>query len=48
VAFLEQSIEIDNPGGLIPNLTVEEMTQGVSVVRNRVVARVFEELGLIE
>ena len=48
VAFLDQTIEIESPGGLMPNLTVEEMTQGVSVVRNHVVARVFEELGLME
>jgi len=48
VAFLDQTIEIENPGGLMPDLTVEEMIQGVSRVRNHVVARVFKELGLIE
>ena len=48
VAFLDQTIEIESPGGLMPNLTVEEMTQGVSVIRNPAIARVFEELGLIE
>jgi len=32
----------------MPDLTVEEMLQGVSMVRNRAVARVFKELGLIE
>lgn len=48
VAFLDQTIEIENPGGLMPDLTVEEMLQGISMVRNRAVARVFKELGLIE
>ena len=48
VAFLDRSIEIESPGGLMPSLTVEEMVQGVSVIRNPVIARVFRELGLIE
>jgi predicted HTH transcriptional regulator len=48
VAFMDSTIEIESPGGLMPSLTVEEMTQGVSVIRNPVIARVFRELGLIE
>jgi len=48
VAFLDQTIEIESPGGLMPNLTVEEMTKGVSVIRNPAIARVFLEVGLIE
>jgi len=48
VAFLDHTIEIENPGGLMPDLTVEEMLQGMSMVRNRAVARVFKESGLIE
>jgi predicted HTH transcriptional regulator len=48
VAFMDSAIEVESPGGLMPSLTVEEMTQGVSVIRNPVIARVFRELGLIE
>jgi len=48
VAFLDQTIEIESPGGLMPSLTVEDMVQGVSVIRNPAIARVFLEMGLIE
>jgi hypothetical protein len=41
-------VEVENPGILLPGLTVEELRDGVSRVRNRVLARVFKELGLIE
>ena len=37
-----------NPGILLPGLTVEDMLQGVSRIRNYVIARVFRELDLIE
>ncbi|MFY1112072.1 MAG: ATP-binding protein [Methanosarcinaceae archaeon] len=48
VAFFDDRIEIENPGILLPGLTVEDMLQGVSKIRNRVIARVFRELDLIE
>jgi predicted HTH transcriptional regulator len=48
VAFLDEQIWIESPGGLIPGMTVEMMTQGVSLIRNPVLARVFKELSLIE
>lgn len=48
VAIFEDRIEVDNPGGLPPGLTIEDIRQGVSKLRNRVVGRVFHELGLIE
>jgi len=48
VAFLDQTIEIESPGGLVPSLAVEDMVQGVSVIRNPAIARVFLEMGLIE
>jgi len=48
VAFLDQTIEIESPGGLVPHLTVDDMVQGVSVIRNPAIARVFLEMGLIE
>jgi len=48
VAFFDDRIEIENPGILPPGITVEEMKQGVSKIRNPVIARVFRELNLIE
>ena len=48
VSFFDDRIEIENPGILLPGLTVEDILQGVSRLRNRVIARVFKELGLIE
>lgn len=48
IAFFDDRIEIENPGILLPGMTVEEMRQGVSKIRNHVIARVFKELNLIE
>ena len=48
IAFFDDRIEIENPGILLPGMTVEDMRQGVSRIRNHVIARVFRELNLIE
>lgn len=48
IAFFDDRIETENPGILLPGMTVEDMRQGVSRIRNHVIARVFRELGLIE
>ncbi len=48
VAFFDDRIEIENPGILLPGLTIEDIKQGISKIRNPVIARVFRELGLIE
>lgn len=48
LAILSDRIEIDNPGGLPPGLTLDDIRRGVSKLRNRVIGRVFHELGLIE
>ncbi len=48
IAFFNDRIEIENPGILPPGITVEDMKQGVSKIRNPVIARVFRELNLIE
>ena len=48
IAFFDDRIEIENPGILLPGLTVADMLQGVSKIRNHVIARVFRELDLIE
>jgi len=47
VAFYDDRIEVDNPGMLLPGMTVEDMKQGISKIRNHVIARVFRELNLI-
>jgi predicted HTH transcriptional regulator len=48
VAFFDDRIEVESPGLLPPGLTIEDIRQGVSKLRNRVIGRVFRELGLIE
>jgi ATP-dependent DNA helicase RecG len=48
VAVFEDRLEVDNPGGLPPGLTIDEIRKGVSRLRNRVLGRVFHELRLIE
>jgi ATP-dependent DNA helicase RecG len=48
VAFFDDRIEIENPGVLIPGLTIDDLPRGISRLRNRVISRVFRELGLIE
>jgi len=48
VVFLDDRIEVESMGILLPGLTVEEMKQGTSRIRNPVIARVFKELNLIE
>lgn len=48
ISVFDDRVEIENPGLLPPGLTVEDLRRGVSKLRNRVIARVFHELGLIE
>jgi len=48
VAFFDNRIEVESPGLLLPGLTVADMKQGVSQIRNPVIARIFRELDLIE
>lgn len=48
LAVFRDRIEIENPGNLPPGLTIEDIRRGVSKLRNRVMGRVFHELGLIE
>lgn len=48
IAFFDDRIEIENPGILLPGLTVEDMRLGVSKIRNHVIARVYRELNIIE
>ena len=48
VAIFNDRIEFTNPGGLPFGQTIEKALAGSSIVRNRVIARVFRELRLIE
>jgi ATP-dependent DNA helicase RecG len=48
VALFEDRIEIENSALLPWGLTFEDLKSGVSKLRNPVIARVFNELGLIE
>lgn len=48
VSFFDDRIEVESPGILLPGMTLEDMRQGVSKIRNHVIARVFRELNLIE
>ncbi len=48
VSIFQDRIEIENPGLLPFGLTIEDLRNGVSKLRNRVMGRVFHILGLIE
>ena len=48
VAIFNDRIEVTNPGVLPFGITLEAALSGVSKLRNRVIGRVFRELGLIE
>ena len=48
IAIFDDRIEISNPGGLTFGMTIEDAIAGSSKVRNRIIARIFKELDLIE
>ena len=48
LALFDDRLEIENPGLLPFGLTVDDLWQGISRLRNRVIGRVFQELGLVE
>ena len=48
VAIYEDRMEIQNPGMLPFGMTMEDLKAGVSKIRNRVIARVCGEMGLME
>jgi ATP-dependent DNA helicase RecG len=48
VAIFNNRLEVENPGLLPFELTVEDLYQGISKLRNRLIGRVFHELGLME
>ena len=48
ISLFKDRLEIENPGLLPSGLTLDDIQHGVSKIRNRVLARVFNELGYIE
>jgi predicted HTH transcriptional regulator len=48
ISIFDDRFEVENPGLLPFGLTIEEIKRGVSKLRNRVIGRIFNELGLIE
>jgi predicted HTH transcriptional regulator len=48
LSIFQDRLEIENPGLLPFGLTIEEISLGVSKLRNRVIGRIFNELKLIE
>lgn len=48
VAIFDDRIEIDNPGLLRFGLTIPDIKQGISKLRNRIIGRIFHTIGLIE
>ena len=48
ISIFDNRLEIENPGLLPFGLIVEDLRYGISKLRNRVMGRVFHDLGLIE
>jgi len=48
VAIYDDRLEVENPALLPFGLTIEDLSHGVSKLRNRVIGRVFHTLGSIE
>lgn len=48
IAIFDDRIEIENPGLLPFGLTITDIKQGISKLRNRIIGRVFHTVGLIE
>ena len=48
IAIFDDRLEILNPGMLPFGFTMEDLKAGVSRIRNRVIAKIFHELGLME
>lgn len=48
ISIFDDRMEVESPGLLPFGLTLEDLPLGVSKLRNRVLGRVFHELGLVE
>lgn len=47
-AIFDDRIEVTSPGALPGGLTITKLGIGISEIRNRVIARIFNEMGLVE
>lgn len=48
LSIFDDRVEVENPGLLPFGLTLDDLPFGISKLRNRVIGRVFHELGLVE
>ncbi|MCI8558370.1 MAG: HTH domain-containing protein [Lachnospiraceae bacterium] len=48
VAVYDDRLEVTSPGGLYNGITYEEVMNGRSKLRNRVIAHIFNQMGLVE
>ena len=48
VAIYDDRLEVTSPGGLYNGLTYEEIMQGHSKIRNKGIANIFGQMGLVE
>lgn len=48
VAIYDDRLEVTSPGGLYNGLTYEEVMNGHSKIRNKGIANIFSQMGLIE
>lgn len=48
LAIYDDRIECINPGDLLPGLNIEDLGQGVSEIRNPVIAKILKDWGYIE
>lgn len=48
VSIYDDRLEITSPGSLYSDLTIEEITSGRSKPRNKIITRIFREMGIIE
>jgi len=47
-AIFDNRLEITSPGGLLPNIAIEDLGTGVSELRNKIIGKILNEAGLIE
>ena len=48
VAIYDDWLEVTSPGGLYNGLTYEEVMNGHSKIRNKGIANIFSQMGLVE
>lgn len=48
VAVYDDRLEVTSPGGLYNGLTYDEIMSGHSKLRNRAIANIFNQMGLVE